>query len=73
MDPQDPASELHSDGPCFTAGMPERDNLKIFSADTVVNEIANASEVQPANYVRARCFNLGADAGFFNEQGQGRL
>ena len=58
---------------CFTAGMPERDNLEKFPADTVVSEIANSSEVQPANYVRARCFNLGANAGFFNEQGQGSL
>lgn len=36
----------------------------------VVDKIPNSSKVQPANEVSTRCFNPGADAGFFYEQGQ---
>jgi len=53
--------------------VPKSDNIKKLSASSVVDEVLNSGQVQPANNVGARSFNLGADTGFFNEQGQGRL
>ena len=53
--------------------MPESNDFEKVSTDTVVNEVPNAGEVQSANHVGADRFNLGAYAGFFNEQSKGSL
>ncbi len=52
---------------CFAARVPKGDNFKKVSSYAVVEKISNSREVQPANYVGARCFNFGAYARFFNE------
>jgi len=53
--------------------VPEGDNIEKLSANAVINKVLNSGQVQPANNVGAFCFNLGDDAGFFYEQGQGSL
>ena len=51
--------------------MPEGDYFENLAAHAVVEEVFDAREVQPSNYVGTRRFDLGADAGLFNEQRQG--
>lgn len=58
---------------CFSAHMPECDDFENRSADAVVDEVLDAREVQSSNYLGTRRLDFGADAGLFNEQGQGRL
>jgi len=72
--PQVPDGALASERrTSFAARMPEGNYFEKRLADPVVEEVPNAREVQPSNDVGSRCFDLGANAGFFNEQGQGGL
>jgi len=47
--------------------MPEGNNIEKLSANAVVDKVLNSGQVQPADNVGTRGFNLGADARFFNE------
>ena len=57
----------------FTSRMPECNNFKKHSADSVVDEIPYAWKVKPSNHFGTRSFHLGANTRFFSEQCQGSL
>ncbi len=53
------------------AGVPERNDLKRYGADSAIDKIPYPPKVQPANNICTWNFNAGADARLFSQQGQG--
>jgi hypothetical protein len=53
--------------------MPEGNDLKHSAPDAVVDEVLDAREEQPSDDVGTRCFDPGADARLFDEQGHSSL
>ena len=57
----------------IAARMPQGNYFEYLAANAVVNEVSDAREVQPSDYISTRRFNPGAEARLLNQQRYGSL